>query len=310
MTPLQSSWRPYARFYFSFLPAFSRAGQTQRHGALQAAALFQQLSASPHWLLGISGPNTQEDTFFQLVVEVLGIEFTILLRDALAPFHAASASAYPITSAVPEDLDLTGAGPPASGAGDGAGECLRASPSKAPGSRTVSDALADQVAQGLSLRHTLDDGLPPAMPDGPSPSKAAEQAQAAWRRAQEMVPACCVLYEACIEALATSAGDVEDADGSLQAPTAPSPISDGVAMTALKTLDNTAGTLLQYLETIASMREAQQDPLILAVIRALGRFLAEVPTAHRAAVKQLWPFMTTVLDGEGEAFLLPYSMQE
>lgn len=57
----------------------------------------------------------QEDTFFQLLVELLGIEFTILLRDALAPYHAASATSEPIISAVPEDLDLTGHAPSAAG---------------------------------------------------------------------------------------------------------------------------------------------------------------------------------------------------
>lgn len=36
-----------------------RAGQAQRHGALQAAALFQQLCATPAWLLGSSGRSTQ-----------------------------------------------------------------------------------------------------------------------------------------------------------------------------------------------------------------------------------------------------------
>ena len=36
-----------------------RAGQAQRHGALEAAALFQQLCATPAWLLGSCGPGTQ-----------------------------------------------------------------------------------------------------------------------------------------------------------------------------------------------------------------------------------------------------------
>lgn len=45
-----------------------------------------------------------------------------------------------------------------------------------------------------------------------------------------------------------------------------------VALVAVRTLDNAAGTLLQYLETVAAMPEAHQDPLVLAVIRALGRY--------------------------------------
>ena len=57
----------------------------------------------------------QEDAFLQLLVEVIGIEFTILLRDALAPFHAASASAEPSASSVPEDMDLTGSSQPTAG---------------------------------------------------------------------------------------------------------------------------------------------------------------------------------------------------
>ncbi len=36
-----------------------RAGQAQKQGALQAAAMFAQLSASPAWLLGSSGPSTK-----------------------------------------------------------------------------------------------------------------------------------------------------------------------------------------------------------------------------------------------------------
>ena len=43
-------------------------------------------------------------------------------------------------------------------------------------------------------------------------------------------------------------------------------------MMALRTLDSSAGTLLQYLETVAAMPEAHSDPLVLAVIRALGRW--------------------------------------
>ncbi|KAK9821202.1 hypothetical protein WJX74_009822 [Apatococcus lobatus] len=285
-----------------------RAGQAQRHGALQVAALFQQLCANPAWLLGTSGHNTQEDSFFQLLAELLGIEFTILLRDALAPYHAASTSSEPIASAVPEDLDLIGDMPIATDAGVEVEDQLKASPSRPPGSRGTSDALAFQVAQGLSLKHKMDAERNPACL--PSPSKAADQAEAAWQRAQDMVPACCVLYEACVEALAASSGDVEDADGALHAPSSSGLISDRVATVALRTLDNTAGTLLQYLETVATMTETHEDPLILAVIRALGRFLADVPRAHPCQVKQLWAFMTTVQGGQGEAFLLPYSMQE
>ncbi len=45
-------------------------------------------------------------------------------------------------------------------------------------------------------------------------------------------------------------------------------------MMAVKTLDSTAGTLLQYLEAVADIQEAHEDPLILAVVRALGRCAA------------------------------------
>lgn len=58
-----------------------------------------------------------------------------------------------------------------------------------------------------------------------------------------------------------------------------------VAMAALRTLDNAAGTLLQYLEAVAAMPEAHQDPLILAVIRALGRCASGPPYLLAASPK-------------------------
>ncbi len=83
----------------------------------------------------------QEETFFQLLVEVLGIEFTILLRDALAPFHAASASSDPITSSVPEDMDLTG------GSSQPAGNSMYCMPARMADKRILVASIADERAQ-------------------------------------------------------------------------------------------------------------------------------------------------------------------
>ena len=52
---------------------------------------------------------------------------------------------------------------------------MRASPSRPPGSKAISDALADQVAQGLSLKHELETDS--EHPSVPRPDKAVDQAQ-------------------------------------------------------------------------------------------------------------------------------------
>ncbi|KAK9830359.1 hypothetical protein WJX72_011255 [[Myrmecia] bisecta] len=51
------------------------------------------------------------------------------------------------------------------------------------------------------------------------------------------------------------------------------------------------------------------DPMVLAAIRALGRYLVEIPEAFPDRVRKLLPFMLSVGDGAAHDFLLPALMQ-
>lgn len=150
----------------------------------------------------------------------------------------------------------------------------------------------------------LDLSLPPAARvamrwEGPS--------ETAGARAARALPACLELLEACVECLAADAarGEAEPglAEAMLAQEGAPAPppaeLPPAVAARALRSLEEAAEALLQFLEQGAEVAAAAagagaQLPLLLASARALARFCAEVPVAFGPRLRALLPFLLSL----------------
>ena len=139
--------------------------------------------------------------------------------------------------------------------------------------------------------------------DGPS--------EASGARAARVLPCCFALLEAAIEALAADTQAAEAAAGG-GGGGAPPALSDAVATRALFSLQEAVETVLQFVEQTAGEEEeaaAQQGSassgvrhaLLLAAVRVLGRFCAEVPEAFGGRLRPLLPTLLALrADGGAE----------
>ncbi|PRW45088.1 Neurochondrin family isoform 2 [Chlorella sorokiniana] len=163
--------------------------------------------------------------------------------------------------------------------------------------------------------------------------------EAAGARAARVLPACFALLEACIESLAA---DTQRAEAMVDAGApATAALSDAVAQRALFSLQEAVEVVLQFIEqTCEEVAEEEQQAeevgmtagataalvrrsLLLAALRALARFCAEVPEAFGGRLRPLLPALlplwadlggTADAEGagspaEGAAFLLPLLLQ-
>ncbi|KAK9844202.1 hypothetical protein WJX81_007879 [Elliptochloris bilobata] len=131
-------------------------------------------------------------------------------------------------------------------------------------------------------------------------------ARPAGKRAARVLPVTFALAEACLEALAGDTAAAEALADGHSAPGAPlSLLSQGVAQRALMSLAEAAEAVLQFLEALREQPARWSDPLLLAAVRVLGRYLVEVPDAFAERVQRALPFLLALAGGEGDAFLLP-----
>jgi hypothetical protein len=160
----------------------------------------------------------------------------------------------------------------------------------------------------------------PAKPTKPTPALPdAVRAEAAG-----VLGLCLSLFESAVAALAAGEDENDDADDAMELdaaksasrpPKAPS-LSPAAACGAMRSLGRLAGVLLDFLEDAASPGAAVpwDDPLTLAVLRALFCFLAEAPGAHADRWPRLLPHALArtrdaAAPGGALCFLLPALLQ-
>lgn len=143
-------------------------------------------------------------------------------------------------------------------------------------------------------------------------------------RAAALLPACFSLLESCVEALAL---DTEASEGMLESVAAPAmPALDAAAARrALASLAEGVEVVLQFVEQTAAEPGAGRRPLVLAAVRLIARFSADLPEAFGPRLRALLPFLLSVRSTpeptpaeaasgtaalpEGVAFLLPTLLQ-
>jgi hypothetical protein len=122
-------------------------------------------------------------------------------------------------------------------------------------------------------------------------------------RRTERLGICFSLFESCVQALAES----EEGGSADQ--------SNASATNALRAIDATGETMIDFIEDAVEDESSLADSsfergaLLLAAIKGLGAYLAELPRAHEQRTRQLMPFMTRVLDRAGVPFMLPAMAQ-
>lgn len=317
---LQAVWPRYMRLGIATVLR-GRGSVVQRHGALQLSSAMVGI-AGPQWLtypLGrIQGVDNPEEggKFFQLIVEILKVEINVLLHDALAPRAKVPLSSAPGTAAAHwlapepkpmeeiEEEELEG---------DFVDELAMKKPTASPetGSADVSgltavlgsDTQREAMAARMTERNTGGEsggsisGISRVLEEiklkdsdvwkGPTES--------AGERALRMLPCCFLLLEASIEALAEDAEDEEAAGGGIS-----SGLGSGVAQRALASIQETVELLLQVLEdgsegdTSPKLGSSVSEPLKVAAVCALGRFLAECPDAFSDRVRAALPKLLAV----------------
>lgn len=129
----------------------------------------------------------------------------------------------------------------------------------------------------------------------------------------EQLGVCFALFELCVQALASS----QDRGSNPSQLAREAQSAESVSLESImKTLHATAESIVDFIEDAseakahaAAAAESETGALIIAAIKALGSFLAELPQAHEQRVRHLMPFMTTVQNGTAVPFLLPAMAQ-
>lgn len=329
----------------------SKAGAVQRHSALQLAAAATGIAGSA-WLCA------ENERFYQMLVEVSKVETSVLLHDALAPAVSVPLESAPGVAAAqwtaPQPKSRRGSDSEAEETSqlDGLDEQKKYKSGEDQFDRSDTvlagvggpsgpaapdlaglEAVLGSNAEQAALEARMRQGRPPAPGDVATLVEGVEvPSHMAWEgpsetaggRALRSLPACFLLLEAEIEALAEHSGEADDA-ASREDSTAPV-LSDSVASRAFKSLEEAVEVLLQYLEqtlgqecSAAPMSEGPHDStllLTLGAVRVVGRFCTEAPAAFGSRVRALLPSLLSVgsnIPDEDEAtavpFLLPLLLQ-
>lgn len=301
---LQAAWAWHLRLATAVMLR-SRAAAVQRHSALALAAAAVGL-AGPGWLTaplgGVRGAAADPGggpRFYQLVVEILRVEISVLLHDVVAPGAAVPLATASGTAAAQWRPPAPRDGGEEAEAGPGDAE---PGPSQVPeleavlGSDEHSAAMEARIAAKSGTQSAA--AAPPAAADESGGDIvamvdavqlhdanlwAAGPSESAWERALRSLPPCLALFEAAVEALAL------DQEDSIEI------LGDNVAQRALQSLHATADVLLQVIEEgSGDGAAAAVAALRVAVVRALGRFLAEVPDAFAGRVRAALPSLLSV----------------
>ncbi|DBA78950.1 TPA: hypothetical protein ACH3X1_008824 [Trebouxia sp. C0004] len=320
-----------------FMVLASRVGQQQRHSALRLAAALLEL-VQPHWLLGPVHAVAASGSLFQVLVEILKVETSLLLNDTMAllqpstpssPQESATSKEQPTSSQPASQSDNPSLTPTTdththvSDTAHPAMDQLRpdtnsTSPSTvnanpmtgaAESSTSHSDlGTSSHDGQGDSRGGTFGCGAGPSS-SGRQHNHCSNDSSSAviGARVANVLPAVLSLLEGCLEALAGDAQDAELlASGKKQATSGPL-LDDRLASRAMSALSEAFETVLQFLELMHSdaSESSQNSPWLLAAIRAYGRFMAEVPNAHAKRLQTLLGWLVQSQGGAALPFLLP-----
>ena len=248
--------------------------------------------------------NGDHSDFFRLLVEIMRVEVHLALRDALSPderilLKPARLSSGPTGSVGPKPQGAAAQGQAQEGIFS-----HEASSSSEAGTRKAGEAVKGGGTHPFLEHNGAGIGRPPtarevdAMPD-PIPSLAGDEFQTAGERAGRVLPALLLLAELCLEALAEDSADAEAvADDDVDKPmTGMDDRAEGVTGVAQCTSHNDTDirqlpalgpneatrvmtslteifeSMLQFLEAIIEQtpQRLNEDPLLLAVVRSLGR---------------------------------------
>ncbi|KAL0053068.1 hypothetical protein WJX82_000427 [Trebouxia sp. C0006] len=284
-----------------FMVLASRVGQQQRHSALRLAAALLDL-VQPHWLLGPVHAVAASGSFFQVLVEIVKVETSLLLNDTMALLQPSTPT--------PAQESATSNGQPTSSHPTTQSENQSSTPTTDIHAH-VSDTAPPAVDQ-------MRPGTNPSIVNAGPKTGAAESSTShsdlgtsshdgQGARVADVLPAVLSLLEGCLEALAGDAQDAELlADGKEQTITK-SLLDDRLATRAMSALSEAFETVLQFLELMQSdaSESSQNSPWLLAAIRAYGRFMAEVPNAHAKRLQTLVGWLVQCQGGAALPFLLP-----
>lgn len=248
-------------------------------------------------------------SFFQVMVEILKVEISLLLNDALSIMHASSTStaesnqdsvAEPVhasplqpeaqtapaaqspTNASPAapDRDKTGSPHAANPSTDHSTDHSKPLASDAGtlssgGSGVHNHASISSLASSPSNTKYSSSEQTPAAPGVEDAASTGDKqrdhrtSSPAADRVTGVLPAVFFLMEGCLQALAADAQAGEDAPGG-------SRLDDEVAQRAMQALSEAFETVLQFLELVHAEGLGQESPWLLAAVRAVGR---QVPNA-------------------------------
>lgn len=241
---------------------------------------------------------TAAASFFQVLVEILKVEISLLLNDALSIMHASSTSTVEPSRKSAEPINASPLQPKA--------QMPLAPPAHSP-SKASSAAPDSRYKAGLphAAQSSTDNSKPTgnstadpssswsgALPDsnhtkiGISPETSSEKTpegllveeatqdgkrqrddhttSPAEARVTGVLPAVFSLMEGCLQALAADAQAAEDTQGG-------SRLDDKVSQRAMQALSEAFETVLQFLELVHAEGLGQESPWVLAAVRAVGR---------------------------------------
>uniref|UniRef100_A0A7S3R638 Uncharacterized protein n=1 Tax=Dunaliella tertiolecta TaxID=3047 RepID=A0A7S3R638_DUNTE len=283
----------------------SRTGATQKHSALQLAAAMTEL-LGPRWVLHqqLSAPPSsaksapsQEVPFLCVLAEILHVECSLLLHDAL---HAQA----PVWGQAPghrgETRDTWQPPQPSSGLVQELEERAQASmdtdcpegaaPQLPPGEAELMSCANERPLHEHALRYAAQQAQHAATAAAPGvsqgtheaasnqdhgskpPADKMDQAQTAGGRAAHMLPVVLGLVEAVVEALAcdAAAADAAAEDGGMEVEVEGC-VSAAVAQQVMAALERIIAEVVAFLEVVAELQQQEEGvPSNGAVIRDEG----------------------------------------
>ncbi|GMH39716.1 hypothetical protein BSKO_07614 [Bryopsis sp. KO-2023] len=258
----------------------SKTTLVQRHSALQLAAAMTELMGSD-WLVKPYGEKIDSNDlmFFRLVVEIVSIEVPVLLRDVVEPSDVESMVEKMAETSISGQYEEEG-------------------PSAMEG--------------GVPLPSM---GRPSSSSQSESPPPKQDKILSETRRSAALrtLPICFWLIEAVLDVLTASENLLEEMTTGPPVCGLVSPMDDAVALRTINSITEIIGHVLEYVsewKKLASEGKAQDDCLLVACSRCVGRFLADIPIAHMEAVKTCCEVLVRCGDmHEGVEFMTPGLLQ-